>query len=106
MKLSYGWVIIGAGALMTCVAIGAMFSLAVFLAPMSVETGWSRAGISSAMTLDFLTMGGCRLRCRATSCSRRDEMVPSAITSEIIPLMVSVPQNAIRPVDEPWFGRY
>jgi predicted N-acetyltransferase YhbS len=57
MKLSYGWVIIGAGALMTCVAIGAMFSLAVFLAPMSVETGWSRAGISSAMTLDFLTMG-------------------------------------------------
>jgi hypothetical protein len=33
-------------------------------------------------------------------------MVPSAITPEIIPLMVSVPQNAIRPVDERWFGRY
>jgi MFS family permease len=57
MKLSYGWVIIAAGALMTCVGIGAMFSLAVYLQPMSVETGWSRAGISSAMTLDFLTMG-------------------------------------------------
>jgi MFS family permease len=57
MKLSYRWVIIAAGALMTCVAIGAMFSLAVFLQPMSVETGWSRAGISSAMTLNFLTMG-------------------------------------------------
>ncbi len=42
---------------MTCVAIGAMFSLAVFLQPMSDATGWSRAGISSAMTLDFLTMG-------------------------------------------------
>jgi MFS family permease len=56
-NLSYRWVIIAAGALMTCVAIGAMFSLAVFLQPMSVETGWSRAGISSAMTLNFLTMG-------------------------------------------------
>ena len=53
----YGWVIVGAGALMTCVAIGAMFSLAVFLDPMASDTGWSRAGISSAMTLNFVTMG-------------------------------------------------
>src|SRR5258707_2565237 len=57
MNLSYRWVIVAAGALMTCVGIGAMFSLAVYLAPMSVETGWSRTGISSAMTLDFLVMG-------------------------------------------------
>jgi MFS family permease len=57
MQLSYKWVIIAAGALMTCVAIGAMFSLAVFLEPMSTATGWSRAGISSAMTLNFLVMG-------------------------------------------------
>src|SRR5215469_10755211 len=57
MKQSYGWVIVACGALMTCVGIGAMFSLAVYLQPMSVDTGWSRAGISSAMTLDFLTMG-------------------------------------------------
>ncbi len=42
---------------MTCVGIGAMFSLAVYLEPMSADTGWSRAGISSAMTLDFLVMG-------------------------------------------------
>lgn len=57
MKFSYGWVIVGAGALMGCVAIGALFSLAVFLQPMSDATGWSRTGISTAMTLDFLTMG-------------------------------------------------
>jgi len=57
MESSYRWVIIGAGVLMTCVAIGAMFSLAVFLEPMSAATGWSRAGISSAMTLNFLVMG-------------------------------------------------
>ena len=48
MKLHYGWVIVAAGALMGCVAIGAMFSLAVFLQPMSEATGWSRAGISIA----------------------------------------------------------
>src|SRR6266566_7594628 len=57
MKLSYRWVIVAIGALMTCVGIGAMFSLAVYLEPMSANTGWSRAGISSAMTIDFLTMG-------------------------------------------------
>jgi MFS family permease len=57
MQRSYGWVIVAAGALMTCVALGAGFSLAVFLQPISVETGWSRAGISGAMTLNFLAMG-------------------------------------------------
>jgi MFS family permease len=57
MTSSYRWVIVACGALMTCVGIGAMFSLAVYLQPMSEETGWSRTGISSAMTLDFLVMG-------------------------------------------------
>ena len=57
MKLQYGWVVVGAGALMGCVAIGTVFSLAVFLQPMSDMTGWSRTGISSAMTIVFLAMG-------------------------------------------------
>ncbi|AZO08661.1 MULTISPECIES: MFS transporter [unclassified Mesorhizobium] len=57
MKLSYRWIIVAAGALMSCVALGAMFSLAIFLEPMALDTGWSRAGISSAMTLNFLVMG-------------------------------------------------
>ncbi len=57
MNRNYGWVVVAAGALMTCVAMGSMFSLAVFLQPMSDATGWSRTGISGAMTLDFLTMG-------------------------------------------------
>jgi len=56
-KLHYGWVIVAAGALMGCVAVGTTFSLAVFLQPMSVATGWSRTGVSSAMTLVFLSMG-------------------------------------------------
>jgi len=57
MKVYYGWVVVAAGALMGCVAIGTVFSLAVFLQPISDATGWSRTGISTAMTLDFLTMG-------------------------------------------------
>ncbi|MBE1706196.1 MULTISPECIES: MFS transporter [Mesorhizobium] len=57
MNLSYRWVIVAVGALMSCVAIGTMFSLAIFLEPMALDTQWSRAGISSAMTLNFLVMG-------------------------------------------------
>ena len=53
----YRWVIVALGALITCVAIGAMFSLAIFLQPLSLATGWSRSGISAGMTLDFLAMG-------------------------------------------------
>ncbi len=53
----YRWVIVAAGAFMGCVAIGSIFSLPVFLQPMSAGTGWSRTAISLAMTLDFVTMG-------------------------------------------------
>lgn len=57
MKFFYGWVVVAAGGLMGCVAIGTTFSLAVFLQPMSEATGWSRTGISTAMTFVFLMMG-------------------------------------------------
>src|SRR4029450_10144085 len=55
--LSYGWVVVGVGALMTCVAFGAMLSLAVFLQPISQDMGWSRSGVSAAPTIAFLAMG-------------------------------------------------
>lgn len=54
---SYRWVIVAAGGFMGCIAIGSMFSLPVFLTPMSAATGWSRTEIALAMTLDFITMG-------------------------------------------------
>ena len=57
MKFSYGWIVVGIGALMTCVGMGAMLSLAVFLQPISEAMGWSRAGVSAAATIDFLCMG-------------------------------------------------
>jgi MFS family permease len=57
MGRSYGWVIVGIGALMTCVGIGAMMSLTVFLPAIAEATGWSRAGIGGAGTLNFIAMG-------------------------------------------------
>ena len=57
MKHSYGWIVVAVGALMTCVGMGSTFSLAVFLQPIAEDTGWSRAGVSSAMTLGFLALG-------------------------------------------------
>lgn len=50
------WVIVAAGGLLGCVAIGGMFSLPVFLKPIALDTGWSVAGLSSAMTIGFLAM--------------------------------------------------
>jgi MFS family permease len=57
MKLRYGWIVVAVGALMTCVGMGAVFSLPIFLQPITEATGWSRAGVSGAMTIDFITMG-------------------------------------------------
>jgi MFS family permease len=54
--LPYRWVIVAAGGLMGCVAMGALFSLPVLLTPMAEATGWSRTGISLAMTIGFLSM--------------------------------------------------
>ncbi len=55
-KTHYRWVIVAAGGLLGCVAIGAMFSLPVFLLPIARSTGWSVTGISSALTIAFLAM--------------------------------------------------
>ncbi len=53
---NYRWVIVAAGGLLGCVAIGAMFSLPVFLLPIARDTGWSVTGVSAAMTIGFLAM--------------------------------------------------
>lgn len=52
----YRWVIVAAGGLLGCIAIGGMFSLPVFLQPIARDTGWSVTGVSSAMTIGFLAM--------------------------------------------------
>ena len=67
MKLFYGWVIVGAGIVVTCVGMGTMMSLGVFLQPMAQDMGWSRAGIAMAATLNFLAMGAGSFLCGALS---------------------------------------
>ena len=55
-KSRYRWVIVAAGGLLGCVAIGAMFSLPVFLRPIARDTGWSITGVSSARRLGSFAM--------------------------------------------------
>jgi MFS family permease len=57
MKIFYGWVIVATGVVITCVGFGAMVTLSVFLQPMAAATGWSRTGISTAATINWLSMG-------------------------------------------------
>jgi MFS family permease len=52
----YRWVIVAAGGLLGCIAIGAMFSLPVLLQPIARSAGWSVTGVSAAMTIGFLAM--------------------------------------------------
>jgi MFS family permease len=55
-KSRYRWVIVAAGGLLGCVAIGGIFSLPVLLQQIARDTGWSVTGVSSAMTVGFLAM--------------------------------------------------
>ena len=58
---NFRWIIVAAGGLLGCIAMGAMFSLPVFLLPMARDTGWSVTGISAAMTIGFLSMALCSM---------------------------------------------
>src|SRR5438477_2106278 len=56
-KIYYGWVIVGTGIVVTCIGVGSMLSLSIFLQPISEATGWSRTGVSTAALLNWLCMG-------------------------------------------------
>src|SRR5437870_12233900 len=56
-RLFYGWTIVGIGMLVSCMGLGAMFSLGVFLKPISESMGWSRTGISTVALLNWVFMG-------------------------------------------------
>jgi len=57
MKIFYGWTIVGVGIVVTCIGLGSMLSLSVFLQPMSEAMGWSRTSISTASLITWLCMG-------------------------------------------------
>jgi predicted MFS family arabinose efflux permease len=53
----YGWVVVGAGAVIVSMGLGAMFALAVFVKPIEDTMGWSRTGISTIALLNWIAMG-------------------------------------------------
>ena len=56
-SVSYGWVVVAASAIITCIGVGALFSLGVFLAPIERAMGWSRGAISTVALLNWIAMG-------------------------------------------------
>ena len=56
-RIFYGWVVVAASAAIVCVGMGALFSLGVFLKPMTESMGWSRGAISSVALLNWIAMG-------------------------------------------------
>jgi len=51
------WSLLAAAMVIVGVAMGALFSLGVFLAPIQTTTGWSRADISAVALLAWVTLG-------------------------------------------------
>src|SRR5499425_1785489 len=56
-RIFYGWFIVGAGIVITCIGVGAMLALSVFLQPVSEAMGWSLTGISTTALINWLCMG-------------------------------------------------
>ncbi|PYM13107.1 MAG: MFS transporter [Candidatus Rokuibacteriota bacterium] len=56
-RLFYGWVVVGASALIICIGMGILFSLGVFLTPIEESLGWSRSAISSVALINWVAMG-------------------------------------------------
>src|SRR3989441_7632314 len=56
-RVFYGWIVVAASATIVCVALGCLFALAVFVAPMERAMGWSRGAISTVALLNWIAMG-------------------------------------------------
>lgn len=56
MKIFYGWVIVAAGIVISCMGFGTAMSMGVFLQPIAQATGWSRTDLSAAVVITFLSM--------------------------------------------------
>ncbi len=56
-RLEHSWRLLAAAMAIVGMAMGALFSLGVFLAPMQAATGWSRTNISAVALLAWVTLG-------------------------------------------------
>jgi MFS family permease len=56
-RSSYGWVVLGAAFVIITLAVGTLFSLAVFLKPLEDSVGWARSSVSAIALLNWIAMG-------------------------------------------------
>lgn len=56
-RSSYGWVVLGAAFVIITMAVGTLFSLAVFLKPLEDSMGWARSSVSAIALLNWIAMG-------------------------------------------------
>jgi MFS family permease len=56
-RVFYGWWLLAAGIAIVAVALGTLFSLAVFLKPLEEEFGWSRSLIAGIAFVNWLIFG-------------------------------------------------
>jgi len=56
-RSSYGWVVLAAAFVIITMAVGTLFSLAVFLKPLEDSMGWARSSVSAIALLNWIAMG-------------------------------------------------
>ena len=57
MDRSYGWVVVAAGIAITCLGMGGLMALGVFLPTLDAAEGWTRTQVATASMFSFLAMG-------------------------------------------------
>ena len=56
-RVYYGWIVLGAAALVICMGMGSLFALSVFVKPIEDAMGWTRSEISGIALLNWIAMG-------------------------------------------------
>ena len=56
-RSSYGWIVLAGAFVIITMAVGTLFSLAVFLKPLEDSMGWARSSVSAIALLNWIAMG-------------------------------------------------
>ena len=56
-RSSYGWVVLASAFVIITMAVGTLFSLAIFLKPLEDSMGWARSSVSAIALLNWIAMG-------------------------------------------------
>jgi sugar phosphate permease len=56
-RSSYGWIVLAAAFVVVTMAVGTLFSLAVFLKPLEDSLGWACSSVSAIPLFNWIAMG-------------------------------------------------